>query len=236
MRAVSWLERVIRAGDRESWSELARASILDVNDGIASAAGIVEGFARAGASMRTLVFAGAAVIAAGGFSAAAGRYTEERTEWELNHSVLEAERASIEADPEAELEELVGIFEAKGLRAELARQVAEALTENDPLAAHADAELHLYRIGSLRTSVYAAVTAGLFYALGAAIPLALVAALPAGDRIELIVAAVLLALALTGWFTSWLTGLPALRLVRRNLVLGAATMAVGLIVGTVVAI
>jgi hypothetical protein len=86
---------------------------LDVNDGIVSAAGIAEGFARAGASTRTLVFAGAAVILAGGLAAAGARYTEERIEWEMNRRLLESERASIEADPAGEFEELVQIYEAK---------------------------------------------------------------------------------------------------------------------------
>ena len=172
-----------------------------MNDGITSGAGIVEGFAAAGVSTGTLAFAGVAAIVTGGFAAAAGRYTEERTEWEMNRGLLDAERASIQADPEAELEELVGIFEAKGLKAELARQVAEALSKNDPLAAHADAELHLSTVGTPRTSVYAALIAGLFYA-GAAVPLALIIALPAGERIEFTFAAVLVGLGLTGWLTS----------------------------------
>ncbi len=165
---MSWLRRWIRIGDRDDpWSDLARASILDVNDGIASAAGVVEGFATAGAATRTMVFAGAAVILAGGFAAAGSRYAEERTDWEMKQKLLDEERASIEADPGAELEELVGLYEAKGLRPELAREVAEELTANDPVAAHADAELRLETVGSLRTSVLAGVTAGLFYALGA---------------------------------------------------------------------
>ena len=46
-------------------------------------------------------------------------------------------------DPDGELEELVGIYQGKGLDAELARQVAAALTERDPVAAHTDAELRL---------------------------------------------------------------------------------------------
>jgi VIT1/CCC1 family predicted Fe2+/Mn2+ transporter len=91
-------------------------------------------------------------------------------------------------------------------------------------------------MGSAHTSVYAAGIAGLFYGIGAAIPLAAMRWLPVGQRIELTFATVLVALALTGWFASWLTGLPVLRLVRRNLVLGAATMAAGLLVGLVVAI
>ena len=48
------------------------------------------------------------------------------------------------------------------------------------------------------------------------------------------VLALLIALGLTGWFASWLTGLPALRLVRRNVVLGGATMAASLLIGLVI--
>jgi vacuolar iron transporter family protein len=233
---VSWVQRVIEARDFEGWRDHARESILDVNDGIVSAAGIAEGFASAGAPTRTLVLAGAAVVLAGGLAAAGARYSEERTEYERDRSLLEAERASIEADPDGEFEELVGIYESKGLSSGLARQVAQELTESDPVAAHADVELHLDSIGSVKTSVYAAATAGLFYAVGAAIPLAAINLLPEGQRIALTFVAVLAALGLTGWFASWLTGLPVLRLIRRNLLLAAATMAIGLLIGTVITI
>jgi hypothetical protein len=94
-----------------------------------------------------LLLAGTAVILAGGSAAAGARYSEARTEWEMDRALLEAERASIEADPAGEFEELVGIYEAKGLNPGLVRQVAEALTELDPVAAHADAELRLEALG-----------------------------------------------------------------------------------------
>jgi VIT1/CCC1 family predicted Fe2+/Mn2+ transporter len=45
---------------------------------------------------------------------------------------------------------------------------------------------------------------------------------------------VLLALALTGAIAAWLTGLPTLRLVRRNVTLGATTMAAAIIVGNAI--
>jgi VIT1/CCC1 family predicted Fe2+/Mn2+ transporter len=93
------------------------------------------------------------------------------------------------------LEELVGIYEAKGLSAELARQVAEALTRHDPLAAHADAELRLDSAASPLRSLRAALATGLSYALGAVVPLVVVSASPRGLRIELTFVAVLLALA-----------------------------------------
>jgi VIT1/CCC1 family predicted Fe2+/Mn2+ transporter len=44
---------------------------------------------------------------------------------------------------------------------------------------------------------------------------------------------VLLALALTGWFAASLTGLSPLRLVRRNLLLGAATLGAGVVIGLI---
>src|SRR5262249_27085679 len=138
--------------------------------------------------------------------------------------LVEAERARIEADPAGELEELVAIYEAKGLETSLARQVAASLTARDPLAAHADAELDLEMIPPARANIYAALNAGLFYALGAAVPLLAIRWLPTRERSELAFVPVLLALGLTGWFAAWVTGLPTLKMVVRNIVLGACAM------------
>jgi vacuolar iron transporter family protein len=233
---MRWLKRGLLIGDRKGWRERARESIVDLNDGIVSAAGIAEGFAAAGATTRELLLAGATVVLTGGFAAAASRYAEERTEWEMHHRLVEAERASIEADPAGELEELVAAYEAKGLEPGLARQVAAALTARDPVAAHADIELDLERIAPARANVYSAMSAGLFYALGAVVPLAAVRWLPTRDRSELAFVPVLLALGLTGWFAAWVTGLPALRMIVRNLVLGACAMLAGLIIGHAIAL
>lgn len=231
-----WLQRVLLTDDRNGWRERTRESIVDLNDGIVSAAGIAEGFAAAGASTKELVFAGATVVLTGGFAAAASCYAEERTEWEMHNRMVAAERASIEADPAGELEELVAAYEAKGLEPGLARQVAAALTARDPVAAHADAELDLESIAPARANLYAALSAGLFYGIGAAIPLVAVRWLPTRERSELAFVPVLLALGLTGWFAAWVTGLPTVRMVVRNLVLGGCAMVAGLIIGHAVAL
>jgi VIT1/CCC1 family predicted Fe2+/Mn2+ transporter len=229
-----WLRGFADVAVDEGWRARARASLIEMNDGIVSAAGIAEGFASAGASSRTVLFAGVAVILAGSLAAAGARYTEEQTESEMNSGLLAAERASIEADPEGEFEELVGLYEAKGLPSALARQVAEALTAHDPVAAHADAELRIDSVGSRWESVAAAATAGLSFGVGALLPLIAMYLLPSDQRIELTFLIVLVALVLTGWFAAWLTGLPPWRLVRRNVVLGSATMLGGLLVGRIV--
>jgi VIT1/CCC1 family predicted Fe2+/Mn2+ transporter len=231
MLLVDWLRGAISRDSLKALRDRARKSILDINDGITSAAGVAEGFISVGASTRTLLFAGTAVILAGGSAAAGARYSEERTEWEMNRALLEAERASIEADPAGEFEELVGIYEAKGLNPGLARQVAEALTERDPVAAHADAELRLEALGPTSGAVPAALIAGVCYGIGAVVPLAGLKWLPVDERMALTFAAVLLALGLTGWFAAWLTDLPVLRMVRRNVLLGSVIMVASILVG-----
>jgi VIT1/CCC1 family predicted Fe2+/Mn2+ transporter len=228
-----WWSR-LDAGEREAWRDRARDSILEVNDGIVSAAGVAEGFASSGATTRTLLFAGLVVILAGGLAAAGARYAERRTEWEMNRTRIEEERASIQADPQGEFEELVGLYELKGLSRDLARQVAAELTEHDPVAAHTDAELRLDGVGERSDALPAAFTAGLSYGIGGAVPLVTVYLLPLGERVPLTFVTVLAALALTGWFAAWLTDLPMFRVVRRNVVLGTATMGVGLLVGQAV--
>ena len=235
MTLVSWLGGIFSGIDLADLRDHATDSILDINDGITSAAGIAEGFLSAGATAQTLLFAGTAVILAGGSAAGAGRYSEVRTEWEMNRAQIEAERASIESDPEGEFEELTGIYEAKGLSRQLARQVAEALTERDPVAAHADAELRLEALRPTSGGLLAGVTAGLCYGAGAALPLAAMSWLPLDDRLILTFLAILIALVLTGWLAAWLTGLPVLRLVRRNVLLGGAIMAASILAGLVLA-
>jgi VIT1/CCC1 family predicted Fe2+/Mn2+ transporter len=232
---MRWLQRVLLIDDRKGWHERARESIVDLNDGIVSAAGISEGFAAAGAATRALVFAGVTVVVTGGLAAAGNRYVEERTEWEMYNRWVDAERASIEADPDGELEELVAAYEAKGLEPGLARQVAVALTAHDAVAAHADEEFDLDSIPPARTNIYAALSAGLFFGLGASVPLVTMRWLPATERSELVIAPVLVALGLTGWFAAWVTGLPTIRMIVRNVVLGACAMAAGLIIGHAVA-
>lgn len=226
---MTWLRG--EAARLRRWRDRARESVLEVNDGIVSAAGVAEGFLSAGAGLRTLVFAGLAVVLAGGLAAAGARYSEVHTEWEMNRAVLEAERVSIAADPDGELAELAAIYEQKGLDADLAGQVARALSARDPLAAHADAELRLDELGPTSGAWAAAATAGLSFGVGAVLPLTAMYLLPFGERAPLTFAIVLVALGLTGWFAAWLTDLPTWRLVRRNVLLGIATMAVTILVG-----
>jgi VIT1/CCC1 family predicted Fe2+/Mn2+ transporter len=120
-----------------------RAGVLGANDGIVSVAGLVAGVAGATTDRATIVTAGVAGLVAGALSMGGGEYVSVSTQRDTERALLAEERSQLADLPEAELDELVGIYRAKGLSPALARQVAVELTAHDPLAAHADAELRI---------------------------------------------------------------------------------------------
>ena len=65
---------------------------------------------------------------------ALGEYVSVSSQRDSQRALIEKERRELADDPDAELAELAGIYEAKGLQPTTARQVAEELTAHD--AAH----------------------------------------------------------------------------------------------------
>src|SRR5215470_9179373 len=117
-------------------TEWVRPHVPEASDGILTSAGICEGFAGAGVSSSVLVFAGFAGLVAGTFAMGTVEYSKLRAEQDRQA----AERAQLETAPDAELDELTGLYVSRGLSVDLARQVAVQLTAHDALTAHAEAE------------------------------------------------------------------------------------------------
>lgn len=105
-----------------------RAGVLGANDGIVSVAGIVIGVAAATTDRGPILTAGIAGLAAGALSMALGEYVSVSTQRDTEQALLAKERRELLEEPVAELEELVGLYEAKGLSPATARTVAEELT------------------------------------------------------------------------------------------------------------
>jgi vacuolar iron transporter family protein len=140
------------------------------------------------------------------------------------------EMAEIAADPAEELRVLAAIYEARGVPAGLARQVAEALHEKDALAAHVRDELGMSEHSEARPLTAAGASA-LTFAVGAALPLA-TAALVRETSISLWVTVLsLIFLAFLGAVGARAGGAPVLRGVLRVTFWGAVAMAVTAIVG-----
>ena len=210
-----------------------RAGVLGANDGIVSVAGIVIGVAAATVERAPIVTAGVAGLAAGALSMALGEYVSVSTQRDTEQALLAKERRELLEEPEAELEELVGIYQKKGLSPQTARTVAEELTAHDAFAAHIDIELGIDP-NELTNPWHAAISSAISFTVGAILPMLAILLPPPAARIPVTFVAVLLALAITGWVSARLGGADPVRATQRVVIGGALAMAVTYAIGRLV--
>ena len=207
-----------------------RAGVLGANDGIVSVAGLVVGVAGATTELLAIITAGVASLVAGALSMAGGEYVSVSTQRDTEQAALAMEKRELEETPEEELAELAKIYEDKGLSPELAAQVAHELTQNDPLRAHAEAELQIDP-DNLTSPWQAAWASLVSFTVGGLIPLLTIAFPPTSYRVSACAAAVALGLVLTGWLSARLGNANVPRAMLRNVGVGALTMLVTYYVG-----
>lgn len=212
-----------------------RAGVLGANDGIVSTAGLVVGVAGATSSKEVIFTAGLAGLAAGAVSMALGEYVSVSTQRDTQRAMLRQERQELHDAPEAELDELTGLYTAKGLSPQTARVVAEELTEHDAFAAHVDVELGIDP-DDLSNPWQAALSSAVAFTAGAIIPLIAILLPPGAARVPVAFFSVLVALALTGTASAVLSGAHKAPAIFRVVLGGALAMLVtygiGQMVGT----
>ena len=113
---------------------------VDANDGIIATAGLLEGFAGAGASDQVLITAATAMIVAGSLGLGGAKWAEEASELDAEQLLIRQEIAELAASPDEEVAELADYWERKGLSADVAKQVADQLSAKDALAAQLEFE------------------------------------------------------------------------------------------------
>jgi VIT1/CCC1 family predicted Fe2+/Mn2+ transporter len=136
----------------------------------------------------------------------------------------------LETVPDAELDELAGLYAARGLSPGLARQVAVELTARDALAAHAEAE---YGITSdSRTAPLGdALAVAVAFAAGAVLPWLAIVLFPGPVRAAVTFLIVLAALALTGWVTARISRVRPVAPVIRTAGIGGLAMLITYVAG-----
>lgn len=202
-----------------------RAAVLGANDGILSTASLIVGVAAADAARSDILVTGVAGLVAGAMSMAAGEYVSVSSQADTETADVAREGKELRDDPEAELNELTGIYVERGLSNDLARQVAEQLTAKDALGTHVRDELHLSDTMAAKP-VQAALTSAATFAAGAAFPLLLVLVVPARVLTPAVGVGSLLFLALLGVFGARAGGAGTARAVLRVTFWGALAMAV----------
>jgi VIT1/CCC1 family predicted Fe2+/Mn2+ transporter len=204
------------------------------NDGIIATAGILEGFAGAGATHATLVTAATSATIAGMLSAGGSEWAEKAAERESQLSAAEEEMADLARQPDVELAELVSYYEAKGLAPELAHEVAGQLMARDALDVQLESEHGILEIMSHAHLVRAGVGAAVAYALGAAIPLVITLTAPITVEAPAILVAALVSLTMTSIVGARTGHMNLRRTLTRTLVVGISTMGVSYLVGKLV--
>lgn len=214
-----------------------RASVLGANDGIVSTASLIIGVAAANATQSAVLVAGVAGLVAGAMSMAAGEYVSVSSQSDTERADLARETAELAGDHDAEVDELAGIYAARGLHPDLARQVAVQLMEKDALGAHARDELGISEISTARP-VQAALTSALTFALGALPPLLLVLWVPLSSLIIWVGVTALAGLMGLGALGALAGGADIGRSVMRvafwGVIAMAATAGIGRLFGTVI--
>jgi VIT1/CCC1 family predicted Fe2+/Mn2+ transporter len=101
-----------------------RASVFGVNDGLVSNILLILGVAGGTSNRNFILLAGLAGLLAGAFSMAAGEWVSVQSQRELYEREIAVEREELSAFPEEELEELILIYQAKGLSEDEATALA----------------------------------------------------------------------------------------------------------------
>ena len=214
-----------------------RAAVLGANDGLVSNLSLVMGMAGAVSSGRLVLLAGAAGLVAGACSMAMGEWLSVNSSREFYESKIAIEKQELEASPEEEKEELVLIYQAKGLPEAQARALAETLISNEATALDtlAREELGIDPEGLGGSPCQAAAASFLLFSLGAAFPVAPYLFLSGPAAILGALALSGVAMAAIGAATSLFTGRTALFSAVRQMAIGflaaAVTYGVGRLLG-----
>lgn len=201
-----------------------RAAVLGANDGIVSTASLVLGVAASGATTPAVLVAGVAGLVAGAMSMAAGEYVSVSTQADTEGADLAREKRELADNPRQEHAELKAIYVERGLDEELASSVATQLMEHDSLGAHARDELGISDTLAAKP-VQAAFTSAATFAVGAALPLLMVALLPPATLMWGLAGSSLVFLALLGFLAARAGGAPVASSIARVSFWGALAMA-----------
>jgi vacuolar iron transporter family protein len=137
-----WRAAQCRQGSRTtSIGPRLRAAVLGAKDGIIATASLIMGVAAATEARAEILTAAVARWAAGAMSMAAGEYVSVSSQVNSEGADLARERRALRERPAEQKQELAHIYQERGVKPKLAREIAGQLMAKDALDAHARDEL-----------------------------------------------------------------------------------------------
>lgn len=235
-------EEVVRAlatRGRNRLSGTFRAAVFGANDGLVSNLALVIGVAAAGTPQATILITGLAGLLAGALSMGAGEYISVRSQRELLSASTPGPAAGLAlAHVDVDANELALVYRARGMPPAEARVRADEVLADIALLGPASTAFHSDRpdeehhevVGS---DVGAALSSFAFFASGAAVPvIPYLVGLEGTAALLTAVAAVSVALLVTGAIVGVISGGPPVRRAVRQLLIGAGAAAVTYGLGT----
>lgn len=207
-----------------------RAAVLGANDGVVSTAGLIFGVAGATNNKGAIFTAGLAGLIAGAISMALGEYVSVSTQRDTERAFIAREKELLNKDPEGQLADLASFYENKGVSKKTAMQFAREISADNPVKAHLEAELKLDE-SDLTNPMTAGVASFFSFGLGAMVPLLAAVLSPDHTRIQITLAAVVIGLFATGYYSAKFGGANKAAAVRRILIGGLIAMAVTYAIG-----
>jgi VIT1/CCC1 family predicted Fe2+/Mn2+ transporter len=214
-----------RETHRSARSGWLRAAVLGSNDAIVSTASLMMGVAASHAGKDAIFITGMAGLVAGAMSMAAGEFVSVSSQRDAESADIATEKEELATAPEAELQELAGIYRNRGLSKELALEVAQQLSAHDQLKAHLRDELGIEEETRARPFQAAWISA-VSFALFALVPILALLVAPAAYRMHTIAIITLVSLASLGALGGQLAGVPMYRVSLRVTIGGALAMAI----------
>lgn len=212
-----------------------RPAVFGAMDGLVTNIALIAGVGGGGMAPPNIVLAGGAGLVAGAISMAFGEYASVRTQNEQVAREVAKERRELVRHPEAEAAEQAERWIRRGLPAEVAWRMAEALRDlpDEALRVHVQEEL-----GVSATERPSPWTAGIWsfacFAVGALIPL--LPYLFGSSHLWLALAAGGLGLVAAGTLAARFTGRPWWFGAGRQVLLGGAAAGATYLIGTAIGI
>lgn len=208
-----------------------RAAVLGANDGLISVASLIVGVASAAQPSSVILLTGFSALAAGALSMAAGEYVSVASQADIEEADLATEKEALRTNPEGELHELAAIYQDRGLKPELAMEVAEALTEHDALEAHTRDELGIVDVHKARP-VQAALASAASFVAGGVLPMLAALLSPAGLASQVVGASTLLGLVIIGYLSAKAGNANPVKSIVRLVALGVGAMVATGVIGS----
>jgi VIT1/CCC1 family predicted Fe2+/Mn2+ transporter len=157
---------------RSAGGNALRAAVLGASDGLLSNFNLVMGVAGAELSNKNILLTGFAGLLAGAISMALGEWISVRSSRELYEKQIATEKEEIATAPAEEIEELILIYQSRGMDETMARGIATRLMENPDTAIDSLARDELgidpQELGG--SAMEAALTSFLLFGAGAVLP------------------------------------------------------------------